>query len=53
MFRTKGIDANLKVSRVQGKKEGASKGRFMNMFYGAEDFGGLTYSILAGKGKSW
>ena len=23
----------------------------MNMFYGAEDFGGLTYSILAGKGK--
>ena len=52
LFRTKGIDANLKVSRVQGKKEGASKGRFMNMFYGAEDFGGLTYSILAGKGKS-
>ena len=51
LFRTKGIDANLKVSRVQGKKEGASKGGFMNMFYGAEDFGGLTYSILAGKGK--
>ena len=52
LFRTKGIDANLKVSRVQGKKEGASKGGFMNMFYGAEDFGGLTYSILSGKGKT-
>jgi len=51
LFRTKGIDANLKISRIQGKKEGASKGGFMNMFYGAEDFGGLTYSILAGKGK--
>ena len=31
--------------------EGAGRGGWMNMFYGAEDFGGLTYSILAGKGK--
>ena len=52
LFRTKDINPNLKVSRIQGKKEGASKGGFMNMFYGAEDFGGLTYSILAGKGKA-
>ena len=49
--RTQGIDASLKISRVQGKMEGAGRGGWMNMFYGAEDFGGLTYSILAGKGK--
>ena len=49
LARTVNIPVDKKITAPEARVLGRDKGKWMKFFYGAEDFGGLTYSILSGK----
>ena len=49
--RTVNIPIKKKITQQEARVQGKDKSPFMKYFYGAEDFGGLTHSILSGEGK--
>jgi hypothetical protein len=51
LSRTINIPVDKKITGPEARVLGRGKSPIMKFFYGAEDFGGLTYSILSGKGE--
>ena len=49
LARTVNIPVDKKITAPEARVLGRDKSPWMKYFYGAEDFGGLTYSILSGK----